>query len=792
MGNSPKVSAGILVFVAGLATAAPASAQLDPLLFLKRSQPNVLLAVETANRMQRDANDDYYDIQTYAVTQQSWESTLGLTSSKATLQYRRKYVRLAHLDASLEIDKFETASITTVGDLETGFASFDTKTRLSIARIALQQAVLANQGVARFGLIKMRQANARPGTLLNEGPVRWIGSGTATETGSSNRWLITRPEVDVVNGSLTGLTAPIVRPDATGANASILSVLSKTPDQPGALVPAGRDSKIATDAPLEYLLDDARAEASRLIAADTVCRNTIVVLVVGGGEGTTAASQDPATKASQFLNIAGRRVPVYVIALAPASTAVPQLRSIAANSGGQYFEITKSMIDAATDGAVVPEVVRAINIAVQHAFVEPATFNTAPSALHPLGPLGEFQVTSPISGTVNLANARDIDGNLLPDTNITRLGAVVPQRSNVMVTSSFTLPGFDARLRAFRVYRPEVDSSRPSGYRFVADGTRLWVARPPAASQRNIFTVLPNGSVIAFAAPNVNTLSGYLGTNDALGLINFIRDQPIGAIVSSTPAFLDPPSLDPPPDATYPAFANANQDRRTLIFVGANDGMLHAIDARTGIEVWAMIPFNLLPKLKALRDGQAVGDFDFFVDSSAKIADVKVGGQWRTYLFVGEGAGGTFYQAFDVTLPGISASVPSDSDDVTALLAYFNYPARIPFQWSFPRYASFDPTLAPYGDLSASASSLEKTVGETWSDPSIGQVISDSGPYAMIAGSGFFAYSRQQQANRGGIVAGTTMYVIDVATGSVLDSRDVGSDGGAEHIDNCAAAGNCQ
>ena len=45
------------------------------------------------------------------------------------------------------------------------------------------------------------------------------------------------------------------------------------------------------------------------------------------------------------------------------------LQAIATNSGGQYFEITKAMIDAMPAGTPVPEVVRAVNIAVQHAFV---------------------------------------------------------------------------------------------------------------------------------------------------------------------------------------------------------------------------------------------------------------------------------------------------------------------------------------------------------------------------------------------------------------------------------------
>ena len=77
-------------------------------------------------------------------------------------------------------------------------------------------------------------------------------------------------------------------------------------------------------------------------------------------------------------------------------------------------------------------------------------------------------------------------------------------------------------------------------------------------------------------------------------------------------------------------FAGEHKDRRSILFVGANDGMIHAIDARTGYEVWAFIPYNLLPKLKTLLDGQPVEQFDYFVDSSPKIAEVKLGGAWRS------------------------------------------------------------------------------------------------------------------------------------------------------------------
>ena len=381
-------------------------------------------------------------------------------------------------------------------------------------------------------------------------------------------------------------------------------------NQPGALIPAGRDTDTAVDAPLARLIDDAKAEAVRPIAADTQCRNTVVILVAGGGEGTTVAGADPAGRAATFLNVNGRRVPIYVIAIAPPPTSVATLQAIARNSGGGYCEITKSMIEAVPLGMPVPEVTKAANAAVQHAFAAQADVNTAPTAALPLGPQTEWQTASPIVGTVNLENARDITGSPLPNTVIyTPAGTKVPQRANVMITAGMALPGFEGRLRGFRMYQPEADATKPYGWAFVTAGTRLWVSTLPAPADRNIYTTLPTGGMVPLNAANAALLAPYLTSIDAAGLIQQIREQPLGAIVDSTPGVLDPPSLDPPPDTDYPAFATAHVNRRSLVFVGANDGMLHAFDSRTGVEVWAYVPFNLLPKLRALREGQPVGSF---------------------------------------------------------------------------------------------------------------------------------------------------------------------------------------
>jgi hypothetical protein len=807
----------LLMLLAGV-SAAPqeVAAQLDPLLFIKNRTPNVLIVVDTANRMQRDANNDYRDNNIYRKTGAGYEGPLGVTAATTLEFYRRKYINLAHEDpASSAGDRFKADRIDIVGDLDAAaFAAFDERTRIAVARRSLAEAVTRNLASARFGLLRTRQLNPRyltPASAaavnwdINEGPVRvaLATQSSPTDQGNNGKWLITRPVVDAVNGAV-GPTLPLVAPDAAGANASVLDILNKSVGAAGSLIPSGRDSRNTTDAPLDNMLDDAKTEVTRLVnaanAGTKTCCNTVVVLVVGGGEGNTT-SEDPAAKAADFLNIgANHRVPVYVIAIAPASTDVSQLRAIATNSGGLYTEITGAMIEATTAGQPVPEFVRAVNLAVQHAYASQADFDTDPTTSLPIGPSTEHQVTSPVIGTVNLVGAKDITGTALPNTTVyhTTTGVVLPQRSNLMITSGFSLPGFDGKIRAFRVYKPVVDSTKTSGYKFSSDGTRLWVAStPPAVADRNIYTFVPSaagGAMVAFTAANAAALQSHLrasSVTEAEAIIEYVRSQPLGAIVGSTPAIMDPPSLDPPPDTDYPAFANTNKDRRSMIWVGANDGMLHGIDARLGVEVWAYIPYNLLPKLRALRSGQPVGNFRYFVDSSPKVADVKIDGTWRSYLIIGQGAGGTFYQTFDVTLPNMAATVAPTSDTLSAVLSYFAVPTNVPFKWSFPAYSSFNVDEGEFGDLGATATAVEKTVGETWSDPAVGQIQTASGRFVVLAGSGFLKHSVQQQANRGGTIAGTHFYVLDAETGLVLDSRSVGSDGLAETVSDCVAVNDC-
>jgi len=124
----------------------------------------------------------------------------------------------------------------------------------------------------------------------------------------------------------------------------------------------------------------------------------------------------------------------------------------------------------------------------------------------------------------------------------------------------------------------------------------------------------------------------------------------LGDIASSKPAYL----REPRKSYTEPAYFDyqeENQDRQPTVFVGANDGMLHAFDAATGEELWAYAPRITMKKLYAQASTTYSTNHQFTVDGSPEVADVKIGGKWRAVLVSGLNAGGRGYFALDVTDP---------------------------------------------------------------------------------------------------------------------------------------------
>ena len=144
----------------------------------------------------------------------------------------------------------------------------------------------------------------------------------------------------------------------------------------------------------------------------------------------------------------------------------------------------------------------------------------------------------------------------------------------------------------------------------------------------------------------------------------------LGDIVHSSPVFVgEPPfanrfggAFPSANNSTYFQFRVANRTRDELVYVGANDGMLHAFNVADGEERFAYVPNELIDRLGEFTNPNY--SHMFYVDSTPSVNDVFIdpvdagARQWRTVLVNGLGAGGQGYFALDITNPN---SIDEDS-----------------------------------------------------------------------------------------------------------------------------------
>lgn len=133
------------------------------------------------------------------------------------------------------------------------------------------------------------------------------------------------------------------------------------------------------------------------------------------------------------------------------------------------------------------------------------------------------------------------------------------------------------------------------------------------------------------------------------------RNKLLGDIINSGVAYSGVPSTSIS-SGTYASFASTNAARTPAVFVGANDGMLHAFNATNGNEMFAYIPSWLGPKLSALTSTSYVNAHQSYVDGTPVVAEAQVGSagtaaDWKTVLVSGTGGGGQGVFALDVTNP---------------------------------------------------------------------------------------------------------------------------------------------
>lgn len=125
---------------------------------------------------------------------------------------------------------------------------------------------------------------------------------------------------------------------------------------------------------------------------------------------------------------------------------------------------------------------------------------------------------------------------------------------------------------------------------------------------------------------------------------------PLGDVINASPAYVRAPPFKYV-DAGYAAFRAAKASRDAVVYVGSNDGMLHAFKVADGSEMWAFVPTLMMPNLYNLADKAYENAHRYFVDGNPVVADVFDGTNWRTILVGGFNAGGRGYYALDVTDP---------------------------------------------------------------------------------------------------------------------------------------------
>ena len=179
-----------------------------------------------------------------------------------------------------------------------------------------------------------------------------------------------------------------------------------------------------------------------------------------------------------------------------------------------------------------------------------------------------------------------------------------------------------------------------------------------------------NTSTATIGQNRLNWLRGDSSNETASGGLRIRPATMLGAIINSTPWYVGAPAAgytNAQYGGGYGSFrtgivaANGNNNR-TAVFVGANDGMLHAFDGTDGRELFAYVPrafyttstaapYSKLAAITAkdFNLGEATGRLT--MDGSVMAADVKIGTTWSTYLFGAFGRGAKGVYALDVTTP---------------------------------------------------------------------------------------------------------------------------------------------
>lgn len=199
-----------------------------------------------------------------------------------------------------------------------------------------------------------------------------------------------------------------------------------------------------------------------------------------------------------------------------------------------------------------------------------------------------------------------------------------------------------------------------------------WVAPTTAASGAGSFSFLADATTLG---KMTTAQKDNLGANDTdrMDVIAFLRGVDnakfrtrnnglLGDIIDSQPLVVTAP-IGVTSDSDYTAFKTTNKDRN-IVFIGANDGMMHAFGSVDMTEIMGYVPAAVYPHLDDLTKtdyGVSGGtDHVYGVNGEVRQADVKIGSTaaWKTIVVGGLAQGGQGFYALDATNKATLAATP--------------------------------------------------------------------------------------------------------------------------------------
>ncbi|MFT7470806.1 MAG: type IV pilus assembly protein PilY1 [Kiritimatiellia bacterium] len=246
----------------------------------------------------------------------------------------------------------------------------------------------------------------------------------------------------------------------------------------------------------------------------------------------------------------------------------------------------------------------------------------------------------------------------------------------------------------------------------------------------------------AYGTALVDFLRGDV-VNEGAGQDFRIRGSVLGDIVNSNPYFVKETSARFP-DAlhakSFNDFVTDNNTRDGVVYVGANDGMLHGFSEIDGSEVLAYVPNAALEYLAELTSEDY--EHRYYVDGGPNVSPVFMpnmndpggvaNGLWRTALVGGLGGGGQGIYALDVTDPAIF-----DEANAASIVL-----------WEFDDSDDVD-------------------LGYTYSQPQIGRMA--DGTWAAIFGNG---YNNTAADGNASVTGNAVLYIVDIETGELIKKID--------------------